>query len=128
LALGVAGQAQAISITGLTITANGPNSADGKTDTVTNYNEVRSARTILDSGGSALDSVGSSVNAQTRYSSVTVADGGVATTASRNATHDYKITFPRRSSSTTSSSTRRGSATSTASTTARAAPPAASAR
>jgi hypothetical protein len=93
LALGVAGQAQAISITGLTITANGPNSADGKTDTVTNYNEVRSARTILDSGGSALDSVGSSVNAQTRYSSVTVADGGVATTASRNATHDYKITF-----------------------------------
>ena len=93
LALGLAGQAPAVSISGLTIVANGPNSADAKTDTVTNYNEVRSARTILDSGGSALDSVGSSVNAQTRYAAITVADGGVATAATRNATHDYKITF-----------------------------------
>jgi hypothetical protein len=93
LALGIAGQAQAISISGLTITANGPNTADGKTDTVTNYNENRSTRTVLDSGGSALDSVGSQVDAATRYAAITVADGGVATTASRNATHDYKITF-----------------------------------
>ena len=93
LAFGLAGSAQAITISGLTITANGPNSADSKTDNLTNYNEVRSQRQVLDSGGSALDSIGSSVNAGTRYSAITVADGGAFTTATRNATHDYKITF-----------------------------------
>ena len=90
-AVSFATNASAIAISGLTITNTG--TADGKTDTLTNYNENRSSTTILDSGGSAADTIGSSVNAATRYAAITVADAGIYTTASRNATHSYTISF-----------------------------------
>jgi hypothetical protein len=88
----LAGQAQALTISTSMGTLGG-NTADTKTDTLTNYNENRSSTTILDAGGSTADVVGNSVNAGTRYAAITVADAGVFTTASRNATHNYQITF-----------------------------------
>jgi hypothetical protein len=88
----LAGQAQALTIsTG--IATNPANTGNFLNDSLTDYRENRSSTSILDAGGSALDVVGNSVNAATRYAAMVGADGGVATAPSRTATHSYTITF-----------------------------------
>ena len=91
-ALGLAGSAQAISISAVTITKLAGNTADTLTNTATTFNEFRSTVQVLDTGGSAVDAVGASVNAQTRYASVQGRDIAVGS-GSANATSDYQITF-----------------------------------
>lgn len=91
--LGLAANASAIVISGVSITANGANTTDYLNDSLTDYRENRSIRSVLDAGGSAADAIGNTVNASTRYAAMTGADGGIATAPSRTATHDYKVTF-----------------------------------
>lgn len=93
LALAFAGPVQALTISSVTITPTGSNTANFLNDSLTDYRENRSSTSILDSGGTTADVMGGSVNAQTRYAAMTGADGGVATAPSRSATHQYTITF-----------------------------------
>ncbi len=93
IALAIAGGAQAISISGVTITTNGPNTANYTEDTTTAYAQNLSATSILDSGGTSPDSIASTVDARTRYAALVGADSGAFTNRTRTATADYKITF-----------------------------------
>jgi hypothetical protein len=93
LLLGLAGSAQALTISAVTIAANAGNTLDGKTDLLVDYHEYLSTRTVLDTGGTTADVIGNTVDAKTRYASITAADGGVATNVTQNATANYKITF-----------------------------------
>ena len=92
LALG-AGSASALTISGVAVTKNGANTANFLNDTLTDYREFKSAVSVLDSGGSAVDWFAATVDAKTRYSATTDADGGVATAPNQSGTSDYHITF-----------------------------------
>jgi hypothetical protein len=93
LALAFAGPVQALTISGVSISPTGSNTANFLNDSLTDYRENRSSTSVLDSGGTTADVMGGNVNAQTRYAAMTGADGGVATAPSRTATHQYTITF-----------------------------------
>lgn len=90
--LGLAGSAQAISISAVTITKLGTNSADTLTNNLTTFNEFRSSTSVVDSGGSAVDTAGATVDAKTRYASIQGRDISVGS-GNANATSDYQITF-----------------------------------
>jgi hypothetical protein len=95
LVLGLAGSAQALTISAVAIAKNGPNTANFKNDTTIppDYREFNSTVAVADTGGTTPDVIGNSVDAKTRYAATTDADGGVATAPSQSATSDYKITF-----------------------------------
>lgn len=92
LLIGLAGQSQALTITTV-IGTTGTNSADATTNSTSSYARNVSATSIIDAGGSTVDLVGNSVNAQGRYAASTAADAGILTNNTRNATHAYQITF-----------------------------------
>lgn len=89
----LAGGAQAITISGVSITTNVGHSADFIEDTLTAYQQNRSSTTVQDTGGSSADFVGATVDAKTRLQAVDVADAGAFTDRTRVATVNYKITF-----------------------------------
>lgn len=93
LVLGLAGQSQALTISGVAATMNPGNTANFKNDTLTDYREFASSTSVTDSGGTAADWYGATVNGQVRYASTTDADGGVATAPSQSATSNYHVTF-----------------------------------
>ncbi len=93
LLLGLAGQSQALTISAVAASMNVGNTANFKNDTVTDYREFASSTSVTDSGGSASDWYGATVNGQVRYASTTDADGGIATAPSQSATSNYHVTF-----------------------------------
>jgi PEP-CTERM motif-containing protein len=92
LSLALASGAEALSISALTIVKLGTNTADTLTNNLTTFNEFKSVVSVLDSGGSALDGPGATVDARTRYSSIQGRDITVGS-SNANATTDYQITF-----------------------------------
>jgi hypothetical protein len=94
LLLGFPGPSKAITIYDVSIGTNAGNTADQITDAANHYSQNRSSTEVLDTGGSAGDTVGSTVTASTRYAAMTGADGGnTANQPISLATHDYSITF-----------------------------------
>lgn len=85
-------EAKAITVT-VSTTFLGGNTADF-TDSSPPVAQNLSLVSTPDTGGSAPDTVGSSVNGQGRYRSITVADSDAANFASisRGATHNYRVT------------------------------------
>jgi hypothetical protein len=95
-ALALAPAANALNITGLSVTTNAGNTADQLTNTGNPRSQVDSNTAILTSpSGPVADTIGSALSFQTQYSWLVAADRegpGVATTT-QNATADYSITF-----------------------------------
>lgn len=89
----MAGDANAISISA-SASFLGANTADNS-DTSPPVAQNLSTVSTLDAGGFAPNVVGATVNAETRYTSVTTADSDAANFASitRNATHSYRVTL-----------------------------------
>lgn len=100
-ALGLAQHASALSISVGSAAMNGSNTATGKTDNLGSnifgetgaYSENASSLTTLNAGGSAADTIGSTVSAGTRYAAVLAADTGQNNSINRTATSSYSITF-----------------------------------
>ena len=104
IGLGVMALAQPVS--GLSISVdsaamNGGNTANGKNDNLGSnlfgetgeYSENLSTLSTLNAGGSAADTIGSSVSAGTRYAAILAADTGQNNNINRTATSSYSITF-----------------------------------
>ncbi len=90
----LATQAQALTISGVTIANNAGNTANFSTDTSGRHAEFNNALSVLDAGGTTLDLVGAVVDARTRYASITSADTGSFSLGQViAATSDYRITF-----------------------------------
>jgi hypothetical protein len=90
LALGWAGAANALSITGVTAVKNVGNSANSA------FNEDRgfeSSAAVLSSGGSVAEAVGASVDAATRYSMINAHGWGFGSLAAQTYSSDYTVTF-----------------------------------
>lgn len=85
----IAAPASALTISGVTVTANAGNTADstGASD------EFLSTMTVLDAGGSVADLLGNQVTAGTQYSSITANDLGGNGSNSYGTTSDYNVTF-----------------------------------
>lgn len=100
-AIALAEPAGALSISVDSAVLGGSNTANGKVDTLGSnlfgetgyYSENLSSLTTLNAGGSAGDTIGSSVSAGTRYAAVLAADTGQNEARNRTATSDYSITF-----------------------------------
>jgi hypothetical protein len=87
------GPAHAISLAIDTLVANAGNTSY-LTTTSGRHGEYSSSRTVLDAGGSGLDTIGTTLDARTRYASITSADtGSVSLGQVVGATADYRITF-----------------------------------
>jgi hypothetical protein len=90
----LATQAQALTISGVTIANNAGNTTNFTTDSSGRHAEFNNALSVLDTGGTSLDLVGAAVDARTRYASVTSADTGSFSLGHVvAATSNYKITF-----------------------------------
>lgn len=100
-AIALAQPASALSISIDSAVLNGGNTANGKTDSLGSnlfgetgeYSENLSSLATLNAGGSAGDTIGSSVSAGTRYAAVLAADTGQNNDINRTATSSYSITF-----------------------------------
>jgi hypothetical protein len=89
----LAASAHALSIGSVTVAANAGNTSL-LTDTTGRHAEYSSATTVLDSGGSTADTIGNSVDARTRYASITSVDtGSLSLGQVVAASANYKITF-----------------------------------
>jgi PEP-CTERM motif-containing protein len=96
IAGGLASSASALSITGLTITTVGANTANSLVNTGNPRSQVASSTTIsLTPAGPQPDTIGSLISFQTRYAWLVAADreGPGAATVAQNATAEYQITF-----------------------------------
>lgn len=101
LALGASSTASALSIAVNSALLSGSNTINGKTDSLGSnilgetgaYSENLSSLSTLNAGGSAADTLGSTVSAATRYAAVLAADAGQNNAISRTATSSYSITF-----------------------------------
>lgn len=101
LALGASSTASALSISVDSALLGGSNTVNGKTDNLGSnilgetgrYSENLSSLSTLNAGGSAADTVGSTVSAATRYAAMLAADTGQNNAHSRTATSNYSITF-----------------------------------
>jgi hypothetical protein len=95
-ALALAPAADALNITGLSITTNAGNTADSLVNTGNPRSQVDSNTAITTApSGPVADTIGSALSFQTQYSWLVAADRegpGVATTT-QNATADYSISF-----------------------------------
>ena len=90
----LATQSQALSISGVTMVNNAGHTATFTTDTTGRHAEFNNALSVIDAGGTALDQVGATVDARTRYASITSADTGSFSLGQViAATSDYRITF-----------------------------------
>lgn len=69
----LATQAQALTISGVTIANNAGNTTNFSTDTSGRHADFNNALSVLDTGGTSLDLVGAIVDARTRYASITSA-------------------------------------------------------
>jgi hypothetical protein len=83
----------ALTISSVTAVANAGNTANFTGTESENLSSV----SVVDTGGSAADTLGASVNAATRYAAVVLADrtgsGGGGSAVTRTASSDYRITF-----------------------------------
>jgi PEP-CTERM motif len=92
--LALAGDSNAISLLVSSIATNAPNTANLLTTTTGRHAEYTSTRTILDSGGTGGNAVGTNLDARTRYASITSTDTGSFSLGQVvAATANYKITF-----------------------------------
>jgi hypothetical protein len=90
----IASSALAIDITGVTISKNAGHSADVNTNTTGRLVQFTTNLSVLDGGGSALDVVGSTVDALTRYQSIMAVDTGSFNLGQVLATTtDYRVQF-----------------------------------
>lgn len=100
-ALAVAQPAGALSISIDSAALGGSNSVNDKFDNLGSnlfgetgeYSEHLSSLSTLNAGGSAGDTIGSSVAAATRYAAILAADTGQNNNINRTATSNYSITF-----------------------------------
>lgn len=89
LALTMAGEARALSISGVTIVRNAGNSADTTAAGIQNKSAVQ----ILNAGGAVADTAGAMVTAGTRYSMINAHHYDNFGTPTNTANADYTVTF-----------------------------------